>query len=73
MQGTLRYALEPAGPGLIILHQHQRFRIHGRFACVRGWLIERMWMPRATARMEDLRQVMEAAVPRREVTGAGRR
>jgi uncharacterized protein len=63
MRGTLRYALEPLSPGLIILHQHQRFWITGRLASARRRLIERMWVPRATARMEDLRRLMEASVP----------
>lgn len=58
--GTLEYRIGPGRLRETCISQEQTFVVAGRLAAVRRWMIERLWAPRATQRLQDIRTILES-------------
>jgi hypothetical protein len=58
--GTLIYRIGPGVERETCIQQEQTFVLTGRFAGTRRWMVERMWKPRAVARLQDIRATLES-------------
>jgi hypothetical protein len=59
--GTLTYRIGPGADRRVRLVQHQTFVLSGRMSGLRRWMIERLWAPRASRRLDDIRAVLEGS------------
>jgi hypothetical protein len=66
MHGHLRYTLTVAEAGRTVLRQQQTFVVTGPLASLQAWGIRWAWRPRASARLRDIRDQLEATAHTRE-------
>jgi hypothetical protein len=60
MHGHLRYTFTPLDEGRTVLRQQQRFVVTGPLAALEAWALRRAWRPRASARLREIRDLLEA-------------
>lgn len=58
--GTLTYRIDPGVERETCISQQQTFVVTAGLAAIGRWMIERMWKPRAAARLQDIRATLEA-------------
>jgi hypothetical protein len=58
--GRLTYRIVPGLERDTRISQEQTFVVSGRLAGIRRWMIERLWTPRAAARLRDIRAILES-------------
>jgi hypothetical protein len=66
MHGHLRYTLTVVKAGRTVLRQQQTFVVTGPLAALQAWGIRWAWRPRASARLRDIRDLLEATARSRE-------
>jgi hypothetical protein len=72
MHGYLRYTLTAVDAGHTLLRQQQNFVVTGPFAVLQARAIRRAWRPRASARLREIRNLLESTARSQEDVGGHR-